>query len=39
MGPSGEEELDGLSRVEKYADDTLVRVFVMRTERETYPSG
>jgi hypothetical protein len=36
---STEDDLDGINRVEKYADDTLVRVLIMRTERDTYPSG
>jgi hypothetical protein len=39
MGSPTEEELDGITQVEKYADGTLVRVFVMRTTRDTYPSG
>lgn len=39
MGTPTEDELDGISRVQKYADGTLVRVFVMRTERESYQSG
>jgi hypothetical protein len=39
MSSPGEEGLDGLSRTERYADGTLVRVFVMRTGRDAYPSG
>jgi hypothetical protein len=34
-----DDDLDGINRVEKYGDDTLVRVFVLRTTRDAYPSG
>jgi hypothetical protein len=34
-----EDDLDGINRTQKYDDGTLVRVFVMRTGRDTYPSG
>ena len=39
MGTPSEDDLAGMSRVERYADGTLVRVFVMRTTRDAYPSG
>jgi hypothetical protein len=39
MGDPSADDLDGISRVGKYADDTVVRVFVMRTSADTYPSG
>lgn len=39
MSSPSEDDLDGISRVETYADGTLVRVFVMRTTRDAYPSG
>jgi hypothetical protein len=39
MGDPAPDDLDGLNRVEKYADDTVVRVFVMRTSADAYPSG
>jgi len=39
MSSPAEDELDGVSRVEKYEDDTVIRVFVMRTTRDAYPSG
>lgn len=39
MSPLSEDQLDGISRTMKYEDGMLVRVFVMRTEREKYPSG
>jgi hypothetical protein len=39
MGSPSEDDLDGLSRTERYGDGTLVRVFVMRTGRDAYPSG
>ena len=39
MGDPSADDLDGISRVGKYADDTVVRVFVMRTERDVYSSG
>lgn len=31
--------MDGITRVGKYADDTAVRVFVIRTSADAYPSG
>jgi len=39
MGSPTGDDLDGITRAEKYADDTVVRVFVMRTSAEAYPSG
>jgi|GEM_PF-384722 len=39
MSPLPEDDLDGISRTMKYEDGTLVRVFVMRTERDVYSSG
>ncbi|WP_138005235.1 toxin-antitoxin system TumE family protein [Halalkalirubrum salinum] len=39
MGNPATDDLDGINRVQKYADGTLVRVFVMRTTRDGYPSG
>jgi hypothetical protein len=39
MSSPSEDELDGLSRTERYVDGTLVRVFVMRTGRDAYSSG
>ncbi|MEF8843277.1 MAG: DUF6516 family protein [Haloarculaceae archaeon] len=39
MGSPTEDDLDGISRVEKYEDETVVRVFVMRTASDAYPSG
>lgn len=39
MDSPAEDDLDGLTRVEKYDDGTLVRVFVMRTTEDAYPSG
>jgi len=34
-----EDDLDGISRTETYDDGTVIRVFVMRTTRDAYPSG
>lgn len=39
MASPTEDDLDGVNRIEKHPDDTLVRVFVMRTTRDAYPSG
>lgn len=39
MGPPAADDLDGLRRVKKYQDGTVVRVFCMRTKDEAYPSG
>jgi len=39
MGPPTEEALDGVTQVQRYDDGTLVRVFVLRTEDDAYPSG
>jgi hypothetical protein len=39
MSPPSRDDLDGVSATQKYPDDTIVRVFVMRTDRDTYPSG
>jgi len=39
MGSPTEGDLDGLSQVRKFPDGTLVRVFVMRTMQDAYPSG
>ena len=39
MGSPSEDDLDGINEIETFADGTLVRVFVMRTSREAYPSG
>jgi hypothetical protein len=33
------DDLDGVSRGEKYPDGTVVRVFCMRTDQDAYPSG
>jgi hypothetical protein len=34
-----DDDLDGISRQEKYPDDTLIRVFCMQTTDDTYASG
>jgi hypothetical protein len=39
MGSPTGADLDGISRTERYDDGTVVRVFVMRTTRDAYPSG
>jgi hypothetical protein len=39
MGPLREDDLDGISTAEKYPDETVVRVFVMRTQQEAYDCG
>jgi len=39
MGTPPTGELSGLDRAETYDAGTLVRVFVLRTAREAYPSG
>jgi hypothetical protein len=39
MAPLTDDDLDGMSRVRKYPDETVVRVFCMRTDRNAYPSG
>jgi hypothetical protein len=39
MDSPADDDLDGISRVEKFADGTLVRVFAMRTTQDAYPSG
>lgn len=36
--PTGD-DLDGVNEAKKYPDGTVVRVFCMRTNRDTYPSG
>ena len=33
------DDLDGASDGRKYPDETVVRVFCMRTDRDAYPSG
>ena len=38
MGSTTEGDLDGISQVKKFPDGTLIRVFVMRTTRDAYPS-
>ena len=39
MASLTDDDLDGVSRVQKYHDGTLIRVFCMRTDRDAYPSG
>lgn len=39
MGSPTEDGIDGISQVRKFPDGTLVRVFVMRTTQDAYPSG
>ena len=39
MGSPSEDDLEGINEIETFADGTLVRVFVLRTSREAYPSG
>lgn len=39
MASPAEDELDGVTRIKKYEDCTVVRVFVMRTTQDAYPSG
>jgi len=39
MGIPTGDGLDGINRTERYADGTVVRVFVMRTSADAYPSG
>lgn len=39
MGSPSEDDLDGINSIETFADGTLVRVFVLRTTRDAYPSG
>ncbi len=39
MGSLTDDDLDGVSEVEKYPNGTVVRVFCMRTDRDAYPSG
>lgn len=39
MAAPTEGDLDGLHAIERFQDGTLVRVFVMRTTRDAYPSG
>lgn len=39
MGSPTEDDLDGITRVEKYEDGTVIRAFVMRTTEDAYPSG
>jgi len=33
------DDLDGVSEGRKYPDETVVRVFCMRTDRDAYPCG
>ena len=39
MASLTDDNLDGVSRVQKYPDGALIRVFCMRTGRDAYPSG
>ncbi|WP_253736320.1 toxin-antitoxin system TumE family protein [Halohasta salina] len=39
MGSPTDAELDGVSMGQKYPDGTVVRVFCLRTEQNTYRSG
>jgi len=39
MASLTDDDLDGVSRVEKYPDGTVVRVFCMRTDGDAYQSG
>jgi hypothetical protein len=39
MASLTDDDLDGVSRVEKYPDGTVVRVFCMRTDSDAYQSG
>ena len=38
MTPLSDDDLDGLSQGIKYPDETVVRAFCMRTDRDKYPS-
>jgi hypothetical protein len=33
------DDLDGVSEVRKSPDESVIRVFCMRTDRDAYPSG
>jgi hypothetical protein len=37
--PVSDEDLDGVNERRTYPDGTLVRVFVLKTDEEAYPSG
>ena len=39
MASLTDDDLDDVSEGRKYPDGTVVRVFCMRTDRDTYPSG
>ena len=39
MASPSADELDRIQEVKTYPDDTVVRVFCMRTTRDAYPSG
>jgi hypothetical protein len=39
MKPPTDDELDGVSESRKYPDETIIRVFCLRTDRDAYPSG
>jgi len=39
MGSLTDDDLNGVSKGQKYPDGTVVRVFCMRTDRDAYPSG
>ena len=39
MGSPSEDDLDGINRIDTFADGKLVRVFALRTSRDAYPSG
>lgn len=39
MAPPAADDLDGITRVATYDDGIIIRVFVMRTTDDAYPSG
>jgi len=39
MAPETADDLDGINKRELYDDNTLIRVFIMRTDDDAYPSG
>jgi len=39
MAPPTSDDLDGVNKSKKYPDETVVRVFCMRTAEDAYPSG
>ena len=39
MVPVNDDDLDGIKERRIYPDETVIRVFCMRTKRDPYPSG